>query len=395
MQAHEARHAADIEHSMGMPGQGRLLIMRLTLIISAISLGGSERVLTTMANYWATKGWPITLLTLDDGMVSPSYSLHPHITHIPLSLTGTSNNFIQAAMRNFRRVKVLRKAIHKSDSEAVISFLECTNILTILASIGYHKPVIISERIDTANYDIGPIWEFLRRRTYPTAAALVVQTEPALTRFSSSMRRRGRVIPNPVIGPSEGNCPGQVDPSLNRREKVVAMGRLVRQKGFDLLINAWKEIAHIHQDWKLEIWGEGPERLALEQLRDRYGLCQQVEFPGITAYPLKVFSESSIFVLSSRFEGFPNVLCEAMACGLPAISFDCSSGPGYIVRDGIDGVLVPDGDIKSLSDAIDRLVRNPEERLRLGNAARNVVDKYGLDKVMRMWEELLEEVVRK
>ena len=363
--------------------------MRVTLIIFSLGGGGAQRVISNMANYWAKHNWAVTLVTYGDGSASDAYELHPAVAYRQLGIKGRSGNPIEAIVRNLKRLLIIRKAIKNTDPRAVISFLDKINVRTILSCLGLGCPVIVSERVDPAHHSIGRVWSILRRLSYRYATRIVTQTAAAMRYFPESIQQKGRVIPNPLAIPKE--C--RVATYCLRRKIVMGMGRLTHQKGFDLLLRAFSIASSRHLEWSLAIWGEGDARGELESLCDELGLQGRVKFAGWTDEPLEEMRRAGIFVLSSRYEGFPNVLCEAMACALPVVSFDCPSGPSQIIRDGMDGVLVPPGDVHALASVMDRLMEHQSVRARLGANAVDVVERFGMERVMEMWESVVSDAI--
>ena len=194
-------------------------------------------------------------------------------------------------------------------------------------------------------------------------------------------------IPNPVAALDGGI-------SDQSGEVVVAAGRLNTQKGFDLLIAAWAAVARAQPDWRLRIYGAGPERAALERLIDEHGLAGRAKLMGRTNRLGEAMAAASLFVLSSRFEGFGMAIVEAMGKGLPVVSFDCPRGPSDIIDDGRDGLLVPAQDVAALSAAIVGLIEDPARRRRLAEAARGKASRYGSDTIGPHWDALLADLAR-
>ncbi|NEQ64732.1 MAG: glycosyltransferase family 4 protein [Symploca sp. SIO2D2] len=363
--------------------------MRLTFVIFSLDCGGAERVMSSMANYWIAKGWNVTLLTLSN---EPSfYVLHPHVNHIQLNLAKESTNLVTGLVNNIRRVQVLRKAIGDSHPEVVISFIDKVNILTLLATQGLNIPVIVSERTNPALHRIGIIWERLRQWIYPKADRIVVQTPEALDYFTPEIQTLISIIPNFVKVPGQGRC---IAGNHHNYRSIIAMGSFLGVKGFDLLLQSFAGVKDHHPDWNLTILGDGPLRRELESLRDSLGLASRVTLPGRVKNPHKWLQQADLFVMSSRYEGFPNALCEAMACGLPVIATDCPSGPRAIIRDGIDGILVPTENVSELTSSMDRLMSNNQERRCLAERAPEVLERFSLEKIMTMWENLLIQVLK-
>lgn len=365
--------------------------MRLLFFIPSLECGGAERVCATLCNYWADRGWTLTLATFDDGSTPPFFPISSRIRHVHLGIQRRSEDVMHSMLNNVRRVKLLRAFVREERPERILSFMDSTNVLTLIAALGTDIPVVVSERTDPARNRIPAPWRVLRRLTYPKARKIVLQTEAAAASFPPSWSRMLAVVPNPVpkLGPSPPS-----DARSGGRRLIMSIGRLGKEKGFDLLIRAFASIAAQSPEWDLIIVGDGPERDALSEKIARFDLSHRVFLPGRDPDAMGALRRADLFVLSSRFEGFPNALCEAMACGLPVISFDCPSGPADIIENGVDGLLVPPEDVKALADAMAALAGDPERRRALGAAATAVADRFSVERIATEWERVLSEGAR-
>jgi glycosyltransferase involved in cell wall biosynthesis len=226
------------------------------------------------------------------------------------------------------------------------------------------------------------------RRGYGRLDALVVLTEADrhdYGRLLAGSATRVVRIPNAVP-----ELPGPVS-SLDSKVAVAA-GRLNRQKGFDLLVDAWARVARSHPDWTLRIYGSGEERGELRRRILEHGLHNEVLLPGATPRLGEALGEASLFVLSSRFEGFGLVVIEAMSKGLPVVAFDCPRGPGEIISDGVDGILVAPGHTAALAEAVCKVLDDDALRRRLGSAALETARRYEQGSVGAQWDALLAEL---
>ncbi len=340
-------------------------------------------MLSLLANEWANKGWEVVILTMEDGTAKPFYPLADSIELRPLDLKKESNSFVSAIANNVKRVRVLRRTIKEIRPDVLISFLDTANSLSIMATRSLGVPVIVSERTDPSRRSLGRLWGRIRDLSYPRADLIVFQSQGVLDWFPPKVRARGVVIPNPVPPPppvAEG-VPRESAPN-----RIVALGRLSPVKGFDVLLTAFAAASARVPDWVLDVYGEGPERKALQRMVSELGMGERVRFPGITNRPFDVLREAKLFVLPSRAEGFPNALVEAMACGLPVISTDFGCAAKNIIEDGVDGILVPPEDADALAAALVRLMSDPDERSRLGANACRIVQRFSTEKVLAMWE---------
>jgi GalNAc-alpha-(1->4)-GalNAc-alpha-(1->3)-diNAcBac-PP-undecaprenol alpha-1,4-N-acetyl-D-galactosaminyltransferase len=358
--------------------------MKVALVISSLSTGGAERVISLLANHWAARGEDVSLITIDSG-ASDCYGLDPRIQRVALGLRADSHGVVAAVTNNWRRIRALRSALGETGASIVLSFGEFTNIQVLLATRLIRMRCVISERTDPARHHVGAVWHLLRRLTYRMADALVVQTD-ALLPWARSMAGadRAHVIPNPVRD-MQRHCHS---PDGARTPLVAAAGRLVAAKGFDVLLEAFAALPDEMSHWKLVILGEGPERARLADLANKRGIAGRVSLPGWVAEPGEVWAGASVFALPSRYEGFPNALIEAMACGLAVVATACT-GPAAIVSHEVDGLLVPIDSPAELAAALLRLMKDETLRSRLGRNAAAVSIRYKLDSIVEHWDRLL------
>ena len=352
---------------------------RLLLIIASLRGGGAERVMVNMANYWAERGVKITLLTLDDPMLSDNYEVHPLVKRVA-EYHEHDFDLISRGYIHIKRVLGIRKIIKSFEPDSVLSFMTSTNVMTILASMGTGTCTFVSERTDPRKHNVGSIWAIGRRYLYKYADCVIAQTPDVNKWLLSNTKATIQTIPNFIPKYVNASC-------VESGQLIVAVGRLGVEKGFDLLIRAFSKVVLVYPDWRLVILGEGKERANLQTLAFSLGVDSNVEFPGFVKDPLERLRQASIAVQPSRYEGFPNALLEEMALGIAVIA-SRPAGEMLIVNE-VNGLLVTSENTDELTLAIRRLIENPKLRVALGNNAIKVKDSYSQEKIMKLWETVL------
>lgn len=356
---------------------------RISLVIHSLQYGGAERVLAQLAEHWSSAGHSVSLITLSDSSTD-SYHLPSSVRRFGLNLIRASKFPWDPIVNNSRRISSIRSAFQQTNPEVIISFTEKSNILTVLASRGLAAKTIIAERTDPRHHHISFIWNYLRRKTYPKADLLVVQTAGVAAYCRYAFHTPVKVIPN--FAPPVDTTPSHLPDS---RKRLLAVGRLDPHKGFKSLLTVFSHLASSITDWDLRIVGEGPQRRELEQLVAHLKLQDRVQLPGWNPDIASEYAAADLFVLCSEYEGFPNALLEAMAHGLPVVSYDCDSGPRDIIRHGQDGLLVKPGDIADLERSLRQVMTGQSLRERLGTAAREVQSRFSPERFFAAWDELL------
>lgn len=363
------------------PGEG------VALVISGLGPGGAERVVSHMAGYWAEAGRSVSVITFEPPGTPPFFPLPPDVRLTQLDLLRPATGRVDGLAANAGRVAALRQALREAKSAAYVAFTSRVNVLTVLAARGLGRPVIIAERSNPLLLPQGRLWQAAQRAIYPLADRVVFQSERVAACFSERVRRRAVIIPNPVFAP-----PTLAAPAVRPRRILLGMGRLDADKAYDRLVRAFAVLAARHPLWDLEIWGDGPERPRLIALAGELGLAGRVRLPGRTAEPLARMRAADLFALTSRYEGFPNVVLEALACGLPVVSLDVPFGPREIIRHGVDGLLAPPDDEVALVSALSRLMGDEAERARLAARAVEAGERFHPRRIMALWDALLSSV---
>lgn len=368
---------------------------RLVIFIHSMGGGGAERVTANLANHWAGKGWGVTVVTLAPSQCD-CYELHPTVKRIALNLSGRSGNVVVGLLQNLGRIVALRRVLRQTQPDVALGMMDKTNVLLALASWGSGEiRTVGSERTYPPQYPLGAVWELLRRHSYSGLDAIVAQTAEGATWIRNHTRaRRVVVIHNPVNFPLRDQSPRLLVGNVccSTRYLLLAVGRLTVEKQFSLLIDCFKSLAASHPEWSLVILGEGPLSSVLRAQVKAVGLDGRIFLPGRSGNMGDWYERADLFVMSSRFEGFPNALVEALAHGVPAVSFDCDTGPRDIIRSEVDGLLVPPNDETKMTAALGRLMGAADLRARFAERAVEARERFSIDKIAEKWEELFEKV---
>ncbi len=332
--------------------KGKIIIITRNLLG-----GGAERVIVQLANYFVAQEKECTIITVNDDEVF--YQLDARIQLIPVG--KKHNNKLVDKWRRYRKV---RRIVKQEQPDLVLSLPEEIGVYVLLALLETGIPVYVSERNNPWAMPDVKLTRILRRLMYPFAKGIIFQTEMAKSFFPKSIRKKGIVLPNPV---DDSRIPQAY--TGNRENWIAAVGRLEPQKNFPLLLRAFRRFSAQHPEYRLVIFGEGRKRAALEALIAELGLEEKVALPGRDAQVLEKIQKAAMFVLSSDYEGMPNVLLEAMCMGMPVISTDCpSGGPRELIEDGVNGLLVPVGDEMAMYQAMEACQQKETNEMLARNA---------------------------
>jgi len=361
--------------------------VRIAFVIPNLGPGGAERVATLLSNDWAARDHRVDLIVFENEQ-TPFHALNRNVAVHSLRAARNASSIFSRVSTNVNRIKRLRSLLRRLQPDIVVAFMTEANVVALMASLGLPCRVVISERNQPDRPGLGWLHRFARPLTYNRAAAIVMQTDGLADWARARFRTHTQVIANPVaLDKTSGPQSKEPDGGMHR---VVSIGSLTKQKGFDILIESFASLAAKHKAWDLVIYGEGPERPELVELIEKRQLEGRVFLPGLTRDVTRALSEADLFVLPSRFEGFPNALLEALSLRVPAIATRCPGATAEILGDGAYGELVPAGDVPALTEAIERLMTKPELREAYAAKAHDALQDYEIAKISGQWLKLFE-----
>lgn len=361
--------------------------MKIVCYLNTLHSGGAERVMSVLANGLNRLGHSVTMVT--DYFSSDDYYLDEGVERVVFEKEATRAMRKGRLGRTLSRITKLRKICREKKAEILISFMEDINSRALLATWGLKVKNLISVRIDPR--------QLLKSRTrrlqikwlYPMADGCVYQTEDAKQSMPAKLHKKSRVIFNPVSDTFYGvqGLPGT-------EKRVVSCGRLASQKRFDLLIDAFSKVCAEFPEHKLEIYGTGGDEEKLQKQIEDLGRQDRIFLMGRCEDIPNALKNAGLFVLSSDFEGLPNALMEAMALHLPVVSTDCGGGGARaLIEDGVDGQIVPCGDVDALAEAIRQNLADPESAKQRGKKAGEKAKGFSTEKIVIQWERYIRQIV--
>ncbi len=357
----------------------------ILFFVSSMHAGGAERVAAYLCNHWARENINIILVPTYSKRGECFYNLDHRVKLIFLAdlLTSKKSNFFS----KIRRIMLMRDLMKKYNPDIILSFLTDVNIAAILSSLGLKKTIIISERIHPSLMPLPFYLKILRFIVYRKADHLVVQTKRTKSWFhKKNICKEISVIPNPI---AEFNTNELKNSELENSDKpfILAIGRLNHAKGFDILIEAYANLYKKKDIPNLIIIGEGEEKKNLEDLIIKEKLTSKIYLLGKQKNILSFYNNACLFVLSSRFEGFPNVLVEAIANKVPVVAFDCLTGPREILEEHNAGLLISlDSGASGLEMGINDALTNL--KINLSDSSKSIKDAYNIKKIGSDWVDL-------
>lgn len=356
---------------------------KLMVITRNLKAGGAERVISQLVNNFCEEGIECIIVTIDDAHIF--YTIDPRV-----KIYSVGKKSDKLYIDKFLKYKAVRKYAISEKPDVVLALPEEIGIFVIPALLGTGIPVVVSERNNPWVMPWKKETRLMRRLFYPFAAGFIFQTDQAASFFPKYIQKKGIVLPNPL------DLVRIPEPwREKRRKEVVGAGRLEKQKNFKLLIQAFAQFYRNHPDYILTIYGEGSLRKELEELAASILPEGVYRFPGNVPNLLEQINGAAMFVLSSDYEGMPNVLIEAMAMGMPVISTDCpSGGPAYLINNRENGILIPVGDVDSLCKAMCKIAEDPEFSQCLGKNACLIKKKLDSAIISKKWREFLSSVAK-
>lgn len=349
---------------------------RIVFVNSSLTGGGSERVMSLVANYCAENECDVEMLLLREK--ERTFPVVPEIRVVQFkSKLGKIRLLLS-------RLKRIRQEVKQFNADTVVAFMDDISLFTVLALVGTRKKIVISVRNDPNRPDKRVYYYITKYITMPLVQKIVFQTEQAMRCFGKIGQMKGVVIPNPINAEIEGEWDG-----IESKE-IVAIGRIVPQKRYDIIIDAFQEFHEDHPEYFLSIYGDGPELERYKSLVNSKDASGYVSFKGFHNDVLSVLKEARAYISCSDFEGISNTMIEALAVGVPTICTDCPiGGAAMMINDCTNGLLIPVNNVKAAAEALRKVVDDEGFSLTISHNAVRVRSKYSMRNIGEKWMGVL------
>ena len=369
-------------------------------IAGTYNSGGMERVLANKVNHWIEKGHEVCIITTDQRGQKPFFAMDSRIRMVDLGIDYELNNgksfWNKALHYPFKQAlhkKRLEQVLKKEKADIVVSMF--CNDASFLPSIKEGSKKVLEvhfsrfKRLQYARKGLWKLADMFRSWNDEKVASrfdkFVVLTEEDSAYWGG--------LKNLTVIPNARSFYSEVPAKLEVK-RVIAVGRYSYQKGLDRLLLAWKEVIKQVPEWKLHLVGDGELRQSLDKMCQDLGIQDSVVLGKAEKKMMEVYQEASVLALTSHYEGLPMVLLEAQAVGLPIVSFTCKCGPKDVIEEGLDGFLVPEGDVKALTEKLVRVMKDEPLRKEMGKRAWERSERYAVEVVMKKWDDLFAKLLK-
>ena len=365
--------------------------MDVAIFSGSLSRGGPERVVANLIDYLIDQGDTVTLVNQCKSKIE--YPLSPSVPRYIVELTedeikecNECKTSVGRRIRNFEtRYNKVYSIWKERKPDVILSFISKQNFMSVITANRVKIPVLVSVRALPELEYPDRIMKLAANVLYAKASKVIFQTKDQSKFFSKAVQKKGIILRNPLNPEFMG------EPYEGEREHtIVSVGRVDENKNHKLLIDAFMNIAKDYPDWKVKIYGDGELREKLQKYAIDRGFGEQILLLGNTNDVSEQIKKASVFVLSSDTEGSPNSLIEAMCLGLPCISTDCPcGGPNELITDGVNGLLIPVGNLGKMQDSLQNLINNIQKRDEIGRKSLETRAIFEPETVLKQWRNEL------